>query len=239
MTKNTIKIMTTIQALMLSAYGFFAILLYRRMMSYDIYSVGNAGSPVHTCYLITMVLGLILIIRGILKDRKREGYFKSAEFLTPVAVTVLCKIFSQANTVYTSTSGGSLGGFLGYMFKAGLSGRDPIDAFVYGSMTVPKYLFVVVAGLIAASYTLLRKQANGSAEVTAPVNVNTDAIKARATAAVEDGSRMVSRATTVAGAAFSAAKEAAKEAVKETSAAKDTVVVDASTDIAPEPEAEL
>lgn len=237
MTKNTIKIMTTIQALMLSAYGFCAIMLHRSMMSYDIYSVSNAGSPVHFCYLITIVLGLILIIRGIVKDRKREGYFKSAEFITPVVVTALCFIFSQANTVYTSTSGGSLGGFLGYMFRAGLSGRDPIDSFVYGSLTIPKYLFVVVAGLAIASVTLLRKQSSEPASGTGSVNVNTEAIKTRAAVAVEEGGRMVNRATTVAGAALSAAKEAAKVAVKETAASRDAAASDGKAETVPESEA--
>ena len=228
MTKNTIKIMTAIQALMLSAYGFCAILLHRSMMSYDLYSVSNAGSPVHFCYVVTVALGLILIIRGLVKDRHTEGYFKSMEFLTPAAVTALCFMFSQANTVYTSTSGGSLGGFLGYAFRAALSGNDPIDAFVYGSMTIPKYLFVVVAGLIAASITLLRKPAGEAVEtVNASNPVNTEAIKARAVAALEEGNRLMSKASVVAGAAINAAKEAAKESSDSTEAVASDVTSEA------------
>ena len=224
MTKNTIKIMTTIQALMLSAYGFCAILLHRSMMSYDLYSVSNAGSPVHLCYLITTVLGMLLIIRGLVKDRHTEGYFKSVEFLTPAVVTAICFVFSQANTVYTSTSGGSFGGFIGYVFRAALSGSDPIDAFVYGSLTITKYLFVVVAGLIAASVTLLKKPASENAEATIAVKLfNTDAIKAHAAAAVEEGSRLANKASVIAGAALDAAKEAAHGTVSnEDSTVNDT-----------------
>ena len=156
MTKNTIRIMTAIQALMLSAYGIFAILLYRSMQTYDITSVSNSGSPVHICYMATVTMGLFLVIRGFVKGKGTEGYFRSYDFLTPVMVTGLCFLFSQANTVYTSTSGGSLSGFVGYLFKALLSGNDPVDAFVYGSLTIPKYIFVIVAGIAAAAFTLLR-----------------------------------------------------------------------------------
>jgi len=155
--EKSLSIVTVIQSLMLSAYGVCALLLHHQMQSYELGSVGSAGGPVHIFYLATMLIGAFLIIYRVIKDRKTPGFIKSAGFLTPVIVTVAAMIFSQANTVYTSTNGGSVLGFVGYFFRALASGNDPIDAFFYGTLTVPKYIFVILLGAAAAAYTAFGK----------------------------------------------------------------------------------
>lgn len=178
--ERTLTVIGVIQALMLAAYGMCAVLLHRRMMTYDIYSISNSGSPVHFCYMATVIAGLFLIIYRLVKERKEPGFFKSAGFLSPAAVTATALIFSQANTVYTSTSGGSITGMLGYLFRAGLSGSDPIDSFVYGSMTIPKYVLVIVIGFACAPFTALRSKGGEAVKLIAAAS---DAVNAPDSAA--------------------------------------------------------
>lgn len=222
--EKTLNIITIIQAIMLSSYGMCAILLHRRMMTYDIYSISDSGSPVHICYLATLIAGLFLIIYRLIKDRSNPGFFRSAGFLTPVIAAATALIFSQANTVYTSTRGGSLFGMIGYIFKAGFSGSDPIDSFVYGSMTIPKYVFVVIIGIGCAAFTILN--AGGKQLSAASLeDIKTDAIREKAAAAASAGSSYIGRATAIASAAATAARQAAKDtAPAETSVDKVNII---------------
>ena len=76
------------------------------MHTYELSSVSAAGPIVHFSHLIAMGLGWFQIIYRIIKQRKINGFAKSREFLTPAILTAAGLMFGQANTVYTTTSGG-------------------------------------------------------------------------------------------------------------------------------------
>ena len=144
------------QGVALALYGAMAGVMYSKMRTYDITSVHNGGGSVHLFYLLTVWLGIALIALLIVKGKKYEGGIRIQKMAVPVIVTVMAWLNSQANTVYVQTEGGSLLGFGRYIFRALLSGSDPIDSFVYGKFTVYRYALVIIVGIAAAAFALLR-----------------------------------------------------------------------------------
>ena len=155
--RGIITIGIVIQAFALMCYGLLACLLHKRMEQYDIYSISQVGKPIHMMYVIIVYLGLLMIIYSVIMTVKHKKAITKHEVITP-AVTMLMALFnSGANKVYTSTSGGSLSGFLGYGMNVANNGYDVIDEFFYNNLTVGRYAIVAIAGFIIAVIVIIKK----------------------------------------------------------------------------------
>jgi hypothetical protein len=162
LTEKDLSKLTSIQGILMGIYGICAIAMYIKMHTYNINSISIFGPLVHFSYILNVGTGMFQIIYRIAKKMDDPEFVKSNNILMPIIMTAASWICSQANKVYICTKGGSVFGLVRYFLNALMSGKDPVDAFVYGKLTVLKYLMIMIIGFSVAIYTISKRRRTAS-----------------------------------------------------------------------------